>query len=94
MFNARRTHQDEIRDNNTIVVPAGMGKTSFVDVRDIAAVAALALQAGDYTIARLGLASRVTGDVRRLLGRDPISFQQFAEDYKMCWQYSDVIVPA
>jgi uncharacterized protein YbjT (DUF2867 family) len=154
MQNLSGTHRDEIRERDEILVPAGRGKTSFVDVRDIAAVAALALNrddhintiyeltgdtalsydevaahlsaalgrpitysapsllkfiryqrlrgtvwpfvlvmAGIYTTARLGLAARVTGDVRRLLGRDPITFRQFAEDYKGCWQHSNRSVP-
>lgn len=37
------THAPEIRELNEIIVPAGNGKTSFIDVRDIAVVAAKAL---------------------------------------------------
>ena len=43
MQNLNTTHRDEIRDGNELFVPAGNGRTSFIDVRDIAAVAALAL---------------------------------------------------
>jgi uncharacterized protein YbjT (DUF2867 family) len=147
MQNLSTTHRDGIRERDEIFVPAGAGKTSFVDVRDIATVAALTLRgedhintiyeltgdealgyaevaarlsivlsrpiaynnpsllrfirhqrargtrwplvlvmAGIYTTARLGLAGRVTDDVRRVLGRDPISFRQFAEDYRAYWQ--------
>jgi len=43
MQNLSTTHRDEIRDRNEIFVPAGNGKTSFVDVRDVGAVAALVL---------------------------------------------------
>ncbi|MEO7911941.1 MAG: SDR family oxidoreductase [Roseiflexaceae bacterium] len=147
MQNLSSTHRDEIKDQNEIFVPAGRGKTSFIDARDIAAVAALALtedghanraydltgaealdysqvaalltdvlgrpityrhpgmlrfmrhqrtkgtplalaavMAGIYTTARLGLAARLTGDLRRLLGRAPISFKQYVEDYQACWQ--------
>ena len=39
MQNLSTTHRDEIRNDNCIFVPAGAGKTSFVDVRDIAEVA-------------------------------------------------------
>lgn len=39
MQNLSTTHCQDIRDNNEIFVPAGKGKTSFIDVRDIAAVA-------------------------------------------------------
>lgn len=43
MQNLSTTHRAEIRDQNELYVPVGKGKTSFLDVRDIAAVAALAL---------------------------------------------------
>ncbi len=43
MQNLSTTHRDEIRDQHVIAVPAGNGKTSFIDVRDIAAVAAKVL---------------------------------------------------
>jgi len=47
MQNLNTTHQAEIRERSEICVPVGLGKTSFIDVRDIGAVAALALtQAG------------------------------------------------
>jgi len=39
MQNLSTTHCQDIRDNNEIFVPAGKGKTSFIDVRDIASVA-------------------------------------------------------
>lgn len=45
MQNLTTTHCAEIRDEGVIAVPAGKGRTSFVDARDIAAVAALALTA-------------------------------------------------
>jgi len=34
-----------------------------------------------YTIARLGLAARVSSDCRRILGREPRSMRTFVEDY-------------
>ena len=43
MQNLATAHRQEIRQQDEIVVPAGNGKTSFIDVADIAAVAALAL---------------------------------------------------
>jgi uncharacterized protein YbjT (DUF2867 family) len=47
MQNLNTTHRDEIRTRGEIIVPAGRSKTSFIDVRDIGAVAAQALtQAG------------------------------------------------
>lgn len=43
MQNLSTTHREEIRDRSEIFVPAGKGKTSFIDVRDIAEVAARTL---------------------------------------------------
>jgi len=43
MQNLSTTHRDEIRDENGLMLPAGHGKTSFIDGRDIAAVGAKAL---------------------------------------------------
>ena len=43
MHNLSTTHRDEIRLRNELFIPAGNGRTSFVDVRDIGAVASLAL---------------------------------------------------
>lgn len=146
MQNLSTTHRAEIRDEGRIVVPAGRGRTSFVDVRDVAAVAARALvedghegcayeltgsealayaevaailgevlgrpiayadpsplafwrrsrragtpaafvavMLGLYTVARLGLASRVTPELERLLGRPPITVRRFVEDHATVW---------
>jgi uncharacterized protein YbjT (DUF2867 family) len=47
MQNLSGTHRAEIRERGELYVPVGRGKTSFIDVRDIGAVAAAALtQAG------------------------------------------------
>ncbi|MCW5850372.1 MAG: SDR family oxidoreductase [Anaerolineae bacterium] len=43
MQNLSTTHRDDIRQWGDILAPAGRGKTSFIDVRDIAAVAAKTL---------------------------------------------------
>ncbi|MBC7918589.1 MAG: SDR family oxidoreductase [Rhodoferax sp.] len=43
MQNLYTTHRQEIRDRSEINVPAAMGRTSFVDVRDLAAVGVQAL---------------------------------------------------
>lgn len=43
MQNLSGTHRAEIRDRDELYVPVGRGKTSFIDVRDIGAVAASAL---------------------------------------------------
>jgi len=43
MQNLNTTHRAEIKERSEIYVPAGSSRTSFIDVRDIAAVAARAL---------------------------------------------------
>lgn len=43
MQNLTTTHRQEIKEKNEIFIPAGKGKTNFVDVRDIAEVAAKVL---------------------------------------------------
>lgn len=146
MQNLSTTHQAEIRERSEIALPVGKARTSFIDVRDIAAVAAHALteerqtsniytltgaEALDYsqvatklaavldrpirytdpsairfvrrqlaegkklgytlvvtmlyTITRFGNANQVTHDVENLLGRPPITFDQFAQDHRECW---------
>ena len=147
MQNLNTTHRAEIRERSEIFVPVGRGKTSFIDVRDIAAVAALALtqpghehQAYDltgrealdyyqvaevfsevlgrrityrnpsavaflgrqiragtavpfalvmtwlYWSTRNGMAAQVTGEVQRLLGREPITLRQYVTDYQEAWR--------
>lgn len=43
MQNLSTTHRKEIKENDEIYIPAGEGKTNFIDVRDIAEVASLVL---------------------------------------------------
>jgi uncharacterized protein YbjT (DUF2867 family) len=43
MQNLNNTHREDIRLRDRLFMPAGNGKTSFIDVRDIAAVAAKVL---------------------------------------------------
>ena len=43
MQNLSTTHRDEIRHDGVLAVPAGRGRTSFVDARDVAEVAAKVL---------------------------------------------------
>jgi uncharacterized protein YbjT (DUF2867 family) len=146
MQNLAEVHGAEIRDRSEIFVPAGGGRTSFVDARDLGVVAARALtepghanraydltgsealdydevaavfssildrrieyanpsiprflwrryredgdlafavvMVGVYATARLGLADRVTDDVARILGREPIDVETFAADYRDRW---------
>jgi uncharacterized protein YbjT (DUF2867 family) len=147
MQNLSTTHAAQIRDTDTLSLPAGHGQTSFVDIRDVAAICARAMigeslvgraltptgalalsyddvtcvlsavlgrpvryrslgpwaywqrsrdtglpagQAGVmfalYSACRLGLASAVTSDVLRVLGREPIDLLQFARRERDAWQ--------
>jgi uncharacterized protein YbjT (DUF2867 family) len=146
MQNLNTTHRIEIKERNEIFIPVGNAKTSFIDVRDIAAVAALALtqdghvgknydltghealdywqvsktlsevlgreikyknpnliyffisilqrgtpfmfalvQTGLYASTRFGMAKTITNEVEKLTGKQPISFKQYANDYKQSW---------
>jgi uncharacterized protein YbjT (DUF2867 family) len=146
MQNLNTTHRLEIKERNEIFVPVGKAKTSFIDVRDIGAVAAKCLtekrhigknydvtgaESLDYWQAarllsetlgreiqyrnpnpltffletirrgssfsyafvvtslylstRFGMAEPVTDAVERMIGRKPISFKQYTEDYKEAW---------
>jgi uncharacterized protein YbjT (DUF2867 family) len=146
MQNLNTTHRAEIRDQDEIFIPVGKARTSFIDVRDIAAVAAVALtqpghanQAYDltgsealdydqvadlftqvlgrkityknpssaafllrqarkyplmfalvttwlYSNTRGGMADVVTGEVRRITGREPIRMRQYIQDYQQSWR--------
>ena len=149
MENLSGTHASDIRDRDSIVVPAGKGRTSFVAASDVAAVAAAALLDADahrdrawtptgpaaltydevatilsrvlgrpirytrpgalryfrhatrdlgmerpmalvttaiYTIARLGRAGGLTDDVRTVTGREPLGFQEWAQEHRDAWQ--------
>lgn len=148
MQNLTTTHRREIAERSEIFVPAGNGRTAFIDVRDIADVAALALATDDhpnqayeltgtealtytevaqiltdvlhrpirytdpsalrfvwrkrvqegvplsfvmimlalYSVAKLGKADTLTDTLPQLLGRPPLLFRTFAEDYKASWQ--------
>lgn len=49
MQNLSTTHRQDIGENDDIFIPAGRGKTAFIDVRDIAAVAAKTLTEPGHT---------------------------------------------
>ena len=137
------THLIDIVERNEIFVPAGTGRTSFIDARDIASVAVRALSVPHivnggidltgaealsyadvaaifsrvlgrtisysdppplkfglemqrrgikpefvnimiliYNTNRFGLAARVTTDVKRILGREPLGVKEFVTDFK------------
>lgn len=74
MQNLTGTHRAEIRDHDEIVVPAGTGRTAFVDTEDVAAVAAAALADPD---AHAGRAWTPTGP--QALGYDEVAAVLSAE---------------
>jgi uncharacterized protein YbjT (DUF2867 family) len=142
MQNLTTTHLEEVKEGR-IYVPAGNGKTNFVDTRDIGAVVAKVLTEKDqhlnrayeitgresftyqeiaeiltdklgrkieyqspnpiafllnkvrsgtklgfaivmlalYSVARMGKADKATDDFEQLMGRPPITFNQFADDH-------------
>jgi uncharacterized protein YbjT (DUF2867 family) len=141
--NFSTTHRLDICERSDLFIPAGSGRTSFIDARDIAAVAVrvltvphivnggIDLTGGEaltypevamifsqvlkrtitysdplplkfglemqkrgiksafinvmiliYNTNRFGLAAQVTNDVKRILGRDPLTVQDFVRDFK------------
>lgn len=68
MQNLNTTQREDIQTFNDLFVPAGRGKTSFIDVRDIGSVAAKTLsEAGHYNTAY------------DLTGREALDYYQIAE---------------
>ncbi|MBO0594378.1 NmrA family NAD(P)-binding protein [Nesterenkonia sp. E16_7] len=67
--NLSTTHVSDIRDREEIMVPAGHGRTSFVDAEDVGAVAAAALLS---PAEHKNLAWTITGD-------EALSYTQVAE---------------
>lgn len=68
MQNLTSTHLQDIQQNHDLFVPAGHSKTSFIDARDIAAVAVAVMRDSKY----LGQALEITGPAA-------ITYQQAAE---------------
>lgn len=68
MQNLTTTHLKEIRDNNEIFIPAGSGKTNFIDVRDIALAAHTVLSNDGHT-----------GKSYELTGPESLDYFQIAE---------------
>lgn len=146
MQNLAEQNAADIRERDEVYVPAGGGRVSYVDARDVGGAAAVALgeggraqrardltgpeaidhfavaqalsdalgrridytrpgalefiwrklsegeplpfvlvMTGIYTVARLGLAARVTGDLPATLGRPATTFSTFAADYRDVW---------
>jgi uncharacterized protein YbjT (DUF2867 family) len=141
--NFSTTHLSDILEHDDLFIPAGNGRTSFIDARDIAAVAVRALSVPHivnggidltgqqalsyaevaaifsqvlgrpisysdpappkfglemqkrgmkpefinvmiliYNTNRFGLAARTTNEVKRILGREPLSVYDFVRDFK------------
>lgn len=68
MQNLSTTHAAEIRDQHEIIVPAGNGRTSFIDVRDIAAVAVRTLTEPGHV-----------GQAYELTGAEALTYGEVAE---------------
>ncbi len=68
MQNLATTHRDEIRERHVIDVPAGKSRTSFVDVRDIAAFASVVLTEAGHE-----------GKVYTLTGSQALDYYQVAD---------------
>lgn len=91
MQNLNTTHRREIKERNEIFVPVGNAKTSFIDVRDIGAVAALALTEQGHAGKNYDLtgsealdyweAARILSEVlgREIVYRNPNPFHFFIE---------------
>lgn len=143
MQNLIHQHGAELREEKEIYIPAGKGKTSFIDVRDIGTVAAkilteeghenkgysltgnealdyyevadiisnelgekikyvnpsikqfrnkmlakgiesefVTVMIGIYFTAKIGLAKKITPDLQILLGKKPITMNEFVHDYR------------
>jgi uncharacterized protein YbjT (DUF2867 family) len=70
MQNLDTTHRAEIRDQDELFIPAGRGKTSFVDVRDLAEVATLALTDASHR-----------GKAYTLTGSEALDYYEVAERF-------------
>jgi uncharacterized protein YbjT (DUF2867 family) len=68
MQNLDTTHRQDLVENSDIFIPAGKGRTSFIDVRDIGAAAAIALTEPGYDNTAIPLT-----------GGDALSYAEVAE---------------
>lgn len=68
MQNLITTHLEIIRKENKLCIPAGDGKTSFIDARDIAEVAAMVLKTGNYK-----------NDILRVTGLEALDYYEVAK---------------
>lgn len=68
MQNLSTTHCAEIRDRDEIYVPAGRGRTNFIDTTDIAEVAAVCLTSEGHS-----------GKAYEITGSEALTYEQVAE---------------
>lgn len=71
MQNLNTTHRKDIKENNEIFVPAGKGKTSFIDVRDIAEVGVKVLKESGHK-----------NKAYPLTGKEALDYYQVAEAFR------------
>lgn len=84
-------YRSEVRDRDRIRLPAGRGRTSFIDTRDVAAVASLALRhpvsyAGAHTLTGpealdwSDVASMLSATLARPIKYEPIGFLRYRRE--------------
>ena len=105
MQNLSTTHREDIVEHDDVFIPAGKGKTAFVDTRDLAAVAALALTAPGHENKAYPLTGSealdyyaVAGVLGEVLGRritysdpSPLSFARRMRRRGAGWSYIGVM---
>ena len=100
MQNLSTTHRDDIREHHELFVPAGQGRTGFIDTRDIAAVGAKVLleeghegKAYDLTGAEALTYAEAAALFTEVLGR-PIRYAEpSALRFAARWYRRDVPLP-
>jgi uncharacterized protein YbjT (DUF2867 family) len=104
MQNLNATHRKEIREHNEIFVPVGNAKTSFIDVRDIGVVAALALTEDGHAGKNYNLTgsealdywevTRIMSDIlgRKIVYRNPNPFYFLIETIRRGTPYMFALV--
>lgn len=70
MQNLSTTHAMDIRDHSELIIPAGRGRTAFVDARDVAAAAAAVLTSDDPAVFR--------NRAYELTSRDSLTYHEIA----------------
>ena len=70
MQNLSTTHAPDIRELSEILVPAGNGRTAFVDARDVGAAAALVLTEGNH--------AKSANRAYELTGREALTYTEVA----------------